>query len=135
MHSGDPSRAGRSHGGRGRVLVGVALVLLGVGLLAVPGASEGFVLVPISAGHGLSAVDAVGAALLTVGGTWLEVLVIRRLPRLGLSPRVLFGLGLVAGAGVGLVVASVFSGFFWWWAVGAAALGLVVTVLVVFLVR
>jgi hypothetical protein len=70
-----------------------------------------------------------------VGGTWLEVLVIRRLPRLGLSPRVLFGLGLVAGAGVGLVVASVFSGFFWWWAVGAAVLGLVVIVLVVRMLR
>jgi hypothetical protein len=117
------------------VLVGAALVLLGVGLLAVPGASEGFVLVPISAGHGLSAVDAVGAALLTVGGTWLEVLVIRRLPRLGLSPRVLFGLGLVAGAGVGLVVASVFSGFFWWWAVGAGALGVVLLVLVALITR
>jgi hypothetical protein len=120
---------------RGQVLIGVALVLVGVGLLAVPGGREGPVLVPISDGHGLSAVDAAGAALLAVGGTWLEVLVVLRLPRLGLSPRVLFGLGLLAGGGVGLVVASVFSGFFWWWAVGAAALGLVVIVLVVRLVR
>jgi hypothetical protein len=120
---------------RGPALIGVALVLLGVGLLAVPGGSEGPVLVPISEGHGLSAVDAVGAGLLAVGGTWLEVLVIRRLPRLGLSPRVLFGLGLVAGVGVGLVVASAFSGFFWWWAVGGAVLGLVVLGLVVRMLR
>jgi hypothetical protein len=123
MRSADPYRR--------QALVGVALVLLGAALLAVPGSSEGSVLVPISEGHGLSAVDAVGAGLLAVGGTWLEVLVIRRLPRLGLSPRVLFGLGLAAGVGVGLVVASVFSGFFWWWAIGAAALGVVVVVLVV----
>jgi hypothetical protein len=120
---------------RGQTLIGVALVLLGVGLLAVPGSSEGAVLVPISEGHGLSAVDTVGAGLLAVGGTWLEVLVIRRLPRLGLSPRVLFGLGLVAGVGVGLVVASAFSGFFWWWAVGAAVLGLVILGLVVRMLR
>ena len=122
-------RSGDRH--RGPALLGIALVLLGVALLAVPGASEGSVLVPISEGHGLSALDAVGAGLLAVGGTWLEILVIRRLPHLGLSPRVLFGLGLVAGVGVGLVVASVFTGFFWWWAVGAAALGLVVIGLVV----
>jgi hypothetical protein len=127
MRSGDPYR--------GQALVGLALVLLGVGLLAVPGGSEGSVLVPISEGHGLSAVDAVGAGLLAAGGTWLEVLVIRRLPQLGLSPRVLFGLGLLAGAGAGLVVASVFSGFFWWWAVGAVGLGVVVAVLVALVLR
>ncbi|MEG3635207.1 hypothetical protein [Micromonospora palythoicola] len=77
-------------------------------ILFIPAGDEGRVLVPISKGHGLSAVDGVGAALLAVGGTWLEVLVVRRLPYLALPPRALFGLGLLAGLGMGLLIASVF---------------------------
>ncbi|MGW5667355.1 hypothetical protein [Micromonospora sp. NPDC003776] len=99
-------------------------------ILFVPAGDEGRVLVRISEGHGLSAVDGVGAALLALGGTWLEVLVVWRLPSLALPPRALFGLGLLAGLGMGLLIASVFSGFFWWWAVGATALGVAVLVLV-----
>lgn len=119
-------------GGAPRTQVAVAAVLIvaGVLVLFVPAGREGQVLVPVSEGHGLSAVDAIGAALLAVGGTWLEVLVVRRLPYLALPPRALFGLGLLAGIGVGLVIASVFSGFFWWWAVGATALGVAGLVLV-----
>jgi len=105
-------------------------MVVGVLVLFIPTAGEGRVLLPISEGHGLSAVDAVGATLLALGGTWLEVLVVRRLPYLALPPRALFGLGLLAGLGVGLLIASVFSGFFWWWAVGAAALGVALLILV-----
>jgi hypothetical protein len=115
---------------RAQVTICGLLIVAGVGILAIPAAGEGRVLVPISEGHGLSAVDAVGAGLLALAGTWLEVLVLRRLPHLTLSPRALFGLGLLAGLGLGLVIASVFSGFFWWWAVGSAALGVAVSVLV-----
>lgn len=119
-----------------RQVVGCAVaIVVGVLILAVPAAGEGRVLVPISGGHGLSAVDLVGAVLLAVAGTWLEVLVIRRLPRLDLGARPLFGLGLLAGLGLGLLVASVFGGFFWWWAVGAAAFGLALTSLVFAVVR
>ncbi|MGC4748365.1 hypothetical protein ACLQ28_22325 [Micromonospora sp. DT201] len=99
-------------------------------ILFVPASGEGRVLVPLGEGHGLSAVDAVGAALLALGGTWLEVLVVKRLPHLALSPRALFALGLLAGLGVGLLVASAFSNFFWWWALGAAVLGVAFLVLV-----
>ncbi|WP_319463685.1 hypothetical protein [Micromonospora sp. RTP1Z1] len=99
-------------------------------ILFVPAGDEGRVLVPLSEGHGLSAVDGVGAALLAVGGTWLEVLEVRRLPYLALPPRALFALGLLAGLGVGLLIASVFSGFFWWWAICATTLGVAVLVLV-----
>ena len=109
----------------------LALIVVGAAVLAIPSTYEGQVLLRIGDGHGLSAVDAAGAVLLAFGGTWFEVLVVRRLPQLALSPRKLFGLGLGAGIGVGLVVASAFSGFFWWWAVGAAFLGAVVVVLVV----
>ncbi|WP_430497283.1 hypothetical protein ACQRWP_21610 [Micromonospora trifolii] len=115
---------------RRQVASATLLILLGVLVLFVPAGDEGWVLVPISEGHGLSAVDGVGAALLTCGGPWLEVLVVRRLPYLALPPRALFALGLLAGLGVGLLVASVFAGFFWWWAVGAGALGIAVLVLV-----
>ncbi|MBG6070144.1 hypothetical protein [Micromonospora ureilytica] len=115
---------------RRQVVTAALLVVVGVLVLFVPAGDEGKVLVPISEGHGLSAVDGVGAALLTAGGTWLEVLVIRRLPYLALPPRALFALGLLAGLGVGLLVASAFSGFFWWWAVGAATLGIALLVLV-----
>jgi len=115
-----------------RTHVAIAALLMAVGVLVlfIPTAGEGRVLLPISEGHGLSAVDAVGATLLALGGTWLEVLVVRRLPYLALPPRALFGLGLLAGLGVGLLIASVFSGFFWWWAVGAAALGVALLILV-----
>src|SRR5687767_10747334 len=112
-----------------------ALVVVGIGVLAIPSAYEGRVLVPISEGHGLSAVDTVGACLLAFAGTWLEVLVVRRLPYLALAPRALFGLGLAAGLGIGLVVASAFSGFFWWWAVGGVILGAILLVLATLIVR
>jgi hypothetical protein len=113
-----------------QVLAASALVVVGLLLLCVPAGHEGPVLVRISEGHGLSVLDGVGAGLLALGGTWLEVLVVWRLPRLALSPRALFGLGLLAGIGIGLAVASVFNGFFWWWAIGAGAVGVAALVLV-----
>ncbi|MFF4893414.1 hypothetical protein [Micromonospora chersina] len=115
---------------RTQVAITALLIVAGVLILFVPAGEEGRVLVPVGEGHGLSAVDGVGAALLALGGTWLEVLVVRRLPYLALPPRALFGLGLLAGLGMGLLIASVFSGFFWWWAIGATTLGVAVLVLV-----
>jgi hypothetical protein len=120
---------------RRSVLLGIGMVLAGGALLAIPAGAEGPVLVPISEGHGLSALDSAGALLLAIGATWLEVLVVARLPRLGLPPRALFGLGVLAGLGVGLLLASVFTGFFWWWAVGAAALTIALVALVIALLR
>jgi hypothetical protein len=122
-------------GNRAQLVTCLAILGAGVAALALPASGEGRVLVPISEGHGLSLIDAVGAGLLVIGGSWLEVLVVRRLPHLAFSPRVLFGLGLLAGLGIGTVVASVFSGFFWWWAVGAAAVAIAATVLVARMLR
>jgi amino acid permease len=76
-----------------------------------PTSVEGRVLVPISEGHGLSILDTVGAVLLAAAGTWLDVLLVRRLPGLRLAPRTPFGLGLLASLGLGLVLASVYSEF------------------------
>jgi hypothetical protein len=120
---------------RRQVAICVTALALGGAALAVPAGGEGRVLVPISDGHGLSAIDAAGALLLAVAGTWLEVLVIRGLPRLRLPSRAVFGLGLLAGLGLGLLVASVFGGFFWWWAVGAASFTGALAVLVALLLR
>lgn len=115
---------------RTAIITCTTLLVVGVLVLFIPASGEGAVLAPISEGHGLSTVDIVGAALIAIGATGLEVLIALRLPHLRLSPRMLFGLGLLAGLGVGLIVASVFTGFFWWWAVGAGAVGLALLVLV-----
>ncbi|MFC8799380.1 hypothetical protein ACFT2C_16720 [Promicromonospora sp. NPDC057138] len=112
----------------------LGLIALGLALLGLPTAWEGGVVAPINALHGLSLVDAAGAALLAVGATWLEVALIVRLPRFGLGPRAVFGLGVLGGLGVGLVVASVFVADRWWM-VGAGALGVALTTLTVMALR
>ena len=99
-----------------------ALALL---LFVVPATLEGPVLVPISQGHGLSLVDVLalvpllaGTALLA-GGLWQRR---RGLDAaLGRRPWLARAGALVAGLGLGLLVASVYA-FFWWWAIGAALL-------------
>ena len=120
---------------RTQLMITAVLIVAGVLILFVPAGIEGSTLVPISDGHGLSAIDLVGAGFLALGATWLEVMVVRRLPYLALRPRAMFGLGLLAGLGVGLIIASVFAGFFWWWAVGASALALTILILVPLIAR
>jgi hypothetical protein len=102
------------------ILFALALILF-----VVPASAEGPVLVAVSAGHGLSLVDVAalvpllaGTGLLA-GGLWrrrqgLDAALSRR-------PWLARGGALVAGLGLGLLVASVFA-FFWWWAIGAALL-------------
>ena len=109
-----------------RWLLGCGILFaLAMVLFVVPAGLEGPVLVPISPGHGLSLVDVValvpllaGTGLLA-GGLWqrrqkLDAALTRR-PWLAIAG------ALVAGLGLGLLVASVFA-FFWWWAIGAALL-------------
>lgn len=114
--------------------VPIGLVVVGLSLLGLPTTWEGGIVAPINALHGLSLMDAAGATLLAVGATWLEITLILRLPRLGLGPRALFGLGIPGGLGVGLVVASVFVADKWW-LVGAAALSIALTTLTVTALR
>ncbi|MFC3499570.1 hypothetical protein ACFOOK_00955 [Micromonospora krabiensis] len=76
---------------RAQVAITVLLIVVGVLVLFVPAGDEGRVLVPISEGHGLSAVDGIGATLLAVGGHLHAagiVLVVAVLPHLlALAPR------------------------------------------------
>jgi hypothetical protein len=102
-----------------------ALGLLGLSfaIFALPSHLEGPVLVPISPGHAIAVVDAVAivplllASGLLLGGLW------RARARLldAVRDRPSSSLGVVFGGGFGLalLLASVFSGFSAWWAVGA----------------
>ena len=103
--------------------------MMGVGLamLAAPAAIEGPVILPISPGHALSVLDAIAVLPLVTGsfflyrGLWqrrgpLRALALRTPGRAG-------ALVLVGGFGLGLLIASAFSAFFWWWAVGAMLFG------------
>jgi hypothetical protein len=98
------------------------LVVFTIALLAAPAWVEGPMLVPISPGHALAVLDLVALIPLLVGLTWLYwgiwVRRYRMYDALRASPGK-GGLGIfVAGLGLGLLLASAFSTF-WWWAVGA----------------
>jgi hypothetical protein len=102
------------------VMFGLALILF-----VVPASAEGPVLVRVSAGHGLSLVDVAALVPLLAGTGLLAGGLWRR--RQGLDaalsrqPWLARAGAVVAGLGLGLLVASVFA-FFWWWAIGAALL-------------
>ena len=108
-------------------LAPLGLVALALGLLAVPRELEGPVLVPISPGHALAVLDAIALVPLLGGTGWLYRGLWTRRGRL--SRRLCIAPGssslgiLVAGIGLGLLLGSVVSQFFWWWAVGAVLVG------------
>ncbi len=105
---------------------GLCLVAIAIALLAAPARAEGPVLLPISPGHALSALDSFAVVPLLIGAGWLQVGLWKRRERLYETIRVSPARGslgvFVAGAGLGLLVTSVFS-WFWWWAVGATLFG------------
>jgi hypothetical protein len=102
------------------ILFALALILF-----VLPASAEGPVLVTVSEGHGLSLVDVAALVPLLAGTGLLAAGLWRRRQRLdaALSRRSWLARGgaIVAGLGLGLLVASVFA-FFWWWAIGAALL-------------
>ena len=114
------------------VFGGLGLVALGIALLAAPSQWEGPVLVPISPGHGLSVLDMAGVAPILFGMGWLYIGLWQRRGRIiesvQQSPQ-MGSLGIfVAGLGMGLLLASSFSAFFWWYAVGALLFGVMLIV-------
>ena len=102
----------------------MSLIVIAIALLAAPARLEGPVLVPISPGHALAVLDSIALGPLLVGAGWLYWGLWKRRNRLYEALRrspVHGSLAVfVAGAGIGLLLASVLSQFFWWWAVGAA---------------
>jgi hypothetical protein len=103
----------------------LALLVVALAVFMIPARFEGPVLLAISPGHGLTMLDLVAlvpllaGTVLLFGGMW------RRRERLtaALTGRPALGAGttFVAGLGLGLLLASVFT-FFWWWAIGAGLL-------------
>jgi hypothetical protein len=107
----------------GRVGGAVSLLIVGAVLFAVPSRYEGPLLLPISPGHGLSALDTVALLPLLAGILAIEWTLWSRRDRLYGFLRRSPGRGTFAifafGLGLGLLIASVLP-LFWWWAVGAA---------------
>ena len=105
----------------------LTLMAVGLAVLAVPTRLEGPSLLVISAGHALSLIDVVGILPLMAGAIWLHSgLWSRRASIEGWlrkQPAVAGGYLFAAGLGLGLLLASAFSGFFWWWAIGALLFG------------
>ncbi len=100
----------------------MSFVIVGAGILAAPALWEGPVLLPISPGHAFSVLDTIALAPLLLGTGWLYYglwlhrrrlyEVVRAFPQVG-SLSVF-----IAGTGMSLLIASSFSAFFWWWAIG-----------------
>jgi hypothetical protein len=84
------------------------------------------VLVRISSDHAIAVLDAIAivplliASALLYSGVWHARSRLRELARR--HPGRALGLGFAGGIGLGLLLASVFSGFMEWWAVGAVLL-------------
>ncbi len=102
------------------------LTAAGVAIFAVPGRFEGPVLLPISPGHAISALDTLGVACVTLGSLLYAATLWRRRVHLGewIRSRPAHAIALIfgTGLGMGLLLASAFSAFWWWWAIGAALL-------------
>jgi hypothetical protein len=98
-------------------------MLVGLAVLAVPARLEGPTLLVISRGHALSLIDVVGILPLVGGAIWLHSgLWSHRAPIEGWlreQPAIAAGCVFAGGLGLGLLLASAFSAFFWWWAIGA----------------
>ena len=119
--------------------IGIGLIALAIVLFSAPGRFEGRVVVPISPGHGLSMLDTVALVPLLIGqalvfkGLWARR---KRLSKTLQTSPWLGSLGvLTAGVGLGLMIASVISLFFWWWAVGAVLFGAMMIVAIAVAMR
>jgi hypothetical protein len=110
---------------RNRLLVAVALVAIGSAVVALP--DSGRRLVSLSKEHGPSALDAVGVVILLLG--WVlaakELWARRRMVLRRAGHRRTVVASFATGLGSGLLVASVFGDFVWWWAIGAAVVAAV----------
>jgi hypothetical protein len=70
-----------------RAEIAVGLILVGAAVLGWPARSEGEVLIRISEGHGLTAIDILGVVPLVVGISWCEWILWRSRRLLGARSR------------------------------------------------
>ena len=102
----------------------VLLLVLSLIVLAVPARFEGPILVSITRGHGVTLSDMVGLVPLSVGWSAWVVAIWRRRWRveaaISASPRAATISAFGGGLGVGLLIASARTS--WWWLVLGAAL-------------
>lgn len=118
---------------------GLILIGLAVAGLALPSRIEGPILLSVSPGHEISTLDTVAliplllGSVFIYGGLWVkrETLVSswRRWPKTGAIALFASGLGL------GLLIASAFSAFFWWWAIGATVYAVTVIIAAILAAR
>jgi hypothetical protein len=117
----------------------LALIALGVIVLTAPARLEGPILLPISPGHAISRLDAIGLVPLLAGTLGLYAGLWRRRARVyqfaAEYPAPFTSAVFAAGLGLGLLIASAFSTFIWWWAAGAVLFGLVLVGAVLALAR
>ena len=100
----------------------ILLLTISIIVFALPDPWEGQVLFNISNGHGLSLIDFIALIPLLISATWIQKGLWKRRIFLfnkitmypGSASLIIFFIGL----GLGLLIASAFNDFFYWWAVG-----------------
>ena len=111
----------------------LSLLVLALVLFALPARFEGPVIIPISPGHGLSLVDLAAVVPLLVAQAMVATALVQSRDQLQSTirrtPWAATAVVFTGGAGLGLLLASVFP-FFWWWAIGAALLTVTLAVAV-----
>jgi hypothetical protein len=105
-----------------RLALGSVAIAAGVVMNAAP--DPGKSVVSLGSEHGLSVLDLVGVAVLLAGWAVVATAVWRRrarvLDRVGAPERI--GAAFAAGVGFGLLPASLFNEWPWWWVLGTALL-------------
>jgi hypothetical protein len=110
-----------------RLVRAFALIAAALAIFAVPTAWEGPVLISVSDGHAIAVADAIAIVPLVCGTTLLYWSLWRdrahAIAQMRERPAQALLFAFSGGVGLGLLVASAFSSWFWWWAVGAVLFG------------
>ena len=100
----------------------VIILALAIILFALPDSWEGPQIFSISEGHGLSLLDTIALIPLLISAIWIQKgLWSRRIylfNKITIYPGSASLLIFFIGLGLGLLIASAFNNFFYWWAVG-----------------
>ena len=100
----------------------VVILAIAIILFALPDSWGGPFLLDISEGHGLSLIDTIALIPLLISAVWIQKgLWSRRIylfNKITLYPGSASLLIFFIGLGLGLLIASAFNNFYYWWAVG-----------------